>query len=132
MNRKRKKKLDLDQSEGFGQSLGQALGDRFGFVSSDRPPIDENETLQNAATRTDIPKMRIKMNVSKKGRGGKTVTLCSGVECLDPNQRKDFSKLMSKALGTRVFWSEESLCVQGDLRDRLKTFFESQGHGVEQ
>ncbi len=129
MSRKRKKKIELDQSDGFGQSFGDALGKTLS-QRLDMPLADAPEVEAVISTRSDEPRWQISMLVSRKGRGGKTVIECSGVLCADEAQRKIFAKKVSKTLGTRVFWSDDLLCVQGDLRDRLRTLFEREGHEV--
>ena len=122
MARKKKTKINFDKDDGFGQSLGASLGLNFSAQPSDTPvepaPVEPVES------------MLIRLRIGRKGYGGKTVTECEGFEFADNEQRKDFVQKLAKAFGTRAFWKEGLLCIQGDHRERLKPYFESLNHTV--
>ena len=124
MGKKKKPRIALDQSDGFGSSLGAQLG----------LSVAENHTT-SASVSTPIstrPRMyyQIELRVSRKGYGGKTVTECSGINDLDKATKTEFSRSLSKSLGVRVFWKAELCCVQGDQVDRLLDHLTQQGHDV--
>ena len=130
MNRKRKKKISLDQSEGFGQSLGQSFAETLGLSMPSEAQSAPPKSEPDLAPTSSSSGLLVEMIVSKKGRGGKTVTECLGLSTLGSVERKTLAKTVSSQLGTRVFWAEERLCVQGDLRQRLTALFETAGHQV--
>ena len=129
MSRKRKKKIDLDQSSGFGQSLGKILGENpFDDLPTHLPRTTASGSEAHAENRASP--WLISMTISRKGRGGKTVTECLGLMPANSAEKRSLATMLSKKLGTRVFWSEELLCVQGDMRDRLRLIFQAEGHSI--
>ena len=71
---------------------------------------------------SDQPKIALRME--RKGRGGKTVTVISGVAA---SHSQEACKEMKKALGVGVRSEGEDIIVQGDQRDRLRTWLSSEG-----
>jgi translation initiation factor 1 (eIF-1/SUI1) len=122
MARKKKTKIDFSQDQGFGQSVGQGLGLKLDAVSLEQP-LEELHPLP-------IEPMLIRLSVSRKGYGGKTVTECAGFNFLGDAQRAEFTQKLTKLLGTRAFWKDGLLCLQGDHRVRLKPYLESLNHTV--
>jgi len=62
----------------------------------------------------------------RKGRGGKTATILSGLEG-DPSQMKKLGKELGRSLGCGVFVEGSDLVIQGDHRVRLKKLLEDKG-----
>ena len=126
MARKKKTRIQLDQSSGFGSSLGAQLG-----LSA--PAVDEsNESLQShtVVKADEVCVYSIQLRISRKGYGGKTVTECRGLGGADEPTTVALTRSLAKRLGVRVFWKEGVFCVQGDQRERLATHFEAMGHQV--
>jgi translation initiation factor 1 len=73
-----------------------------------------------------------KLRMEKKGRGGKTVTVVDGL----PRNSvflKELSQELKRACGTGGAVSSVSggtVELQGDLRDRVRTFLEEKGYVV--
>jgi translation initiation factor 1 len=70
-----------------------------------------------------------KLRMEKKGRGGKTVTV---VYDLPDNAvfLKDLAQELKRACGTGGAVSENTIELQGDLRDRLRTYLTAKGWSV--
>lgn len=66
---------------------------------------------------------------SSKGRGGKTVSLISGLTLSEP-ELKALSKELKQLCGTGGAIKEGQIEIQGDHRDQLKTALEARGHKV--
>ena len=127
MAKKKKARISLDQSDGFGGSLGAQLGLTVpASTETSAPAVPEpTQDLSEGS-----PSYRIELRVSRKGYGGKTVTECSGIEVEDKATKSAFSRSLSTTFGVRVFWKEEICCVQGDQVDRLLPYFRAEGHEV--
>jgi len=122
MTRKKKTKLDFSQDQGFGQSVGQGLGLNLELTASELP-VKATEPMP-------IEPMLIRLTVSRRGYGGKTVTECAGCNFPSDAQRIEFTQKLTKSFGTRAFWKEDLLCLQGDHRARLKPYLEALNHTV--
>lgn len=61
---------------------------------------------------------------SRKGRGGKTVTIVSGVKAA---VREAMSRDLKKALGCGATIEDDAIVVLGDVADRVRTFVEARG-----
>ena len=63
----------------------------------------------------------VRTRIERKGHGGKTVTIVTGV----PASRADeIAQKLRAALGTGVRVGEDSLIVQGDLQQRVAAWFD--------
>jgi translation initiation factor 1 len=61
---------------------------------------------------------------SKKGRGGKTVTIVSGVR---DAARETTMRELKKALGCGATIEDATIVLQGDVSDRVKRWLEERG-----
>jgi translation initiation factor 1 len=121
MARKKKQKVALNSSDG-GSSLGDLLKLK-GFDAPETPPPAEPPAPQPAkGSLADAPKMVLRKE--KKGHGGKTVTRIDGVP--EP-LRESTRKTLASHLGTGCRVNGDSLIIQGDQRNRVRTWLESQG-----
>ncbi|TNE85009.1 MAG: translation initiation factor [Deltaproteobacteria bacterium] len=68
---------------------------------------------------------KVVLRVSRKGRGGRTVTLIQGVT----EGREALAKTLRKRLGLGVKAEGDELVVQGDQRDRLEPVLVELGVG---
>ena len=95
MARKKKTRIQLDQSSGFGSSLGAQLG-----LSA--PAVDEsNESLQShtVVKADEVCVYSIQLRISRKGYGGKTVTECRGLGGADEPTTVALTRSLAKRLG---------------------------------
>ena len=99
------------------------LGDLLraqGFEASGAPePAVEEEPIDPGAL--FAPKVVVR--ISRKGRGGKTVTEVQGVL----RDHKKLAKKLKKSLGTGARVEDDQLVVQGDQRDRVVAWLEREG-----
>ncbi|MCG8415271.1 MAG: stress response translation initiation inhibitor YciH [Pseudomonadales bacterium] len=71
----------------------------------------------------------VRLQLERKGRGGKQVTVVTGLDFTTENQKQTLKKL--KALcGTGGTAKQQSLEIQGDHRNKLKQHLEAQGYRV--
>lgn len=77
-----------------------------------------------AATTPDPFEAKVVVARSRKGRGGKTVTLVSGVRA---EARESVCRELKKALGTGATLEDEAIVVQGDVADRVRAWLEQRG-----
>jgi translation initiation factor 1 len=81
-------------------------------------------------SREAVPsKLVAKLRVEKKGRGGKTVTV---VFDLPRNEAflKDLSQELKRSCGTGGAVSEDTVELQGDVRDRVRDLLLKKGYTV--
>ena len=91
------------------------LEDLGGFVFSTDDDFDENEIQQEDNTELLSPeKQRLEAHYSKKGRGGKTVTVIKGYE----GPEKDLitlGKKLKKSCGVGGSVKDGDIIIQGDV-----------------
>ena len=100
----------------MGTNLGDLLKARGFEASGNGPepePVDEGALF--------APKVVVR--VTRKGRGGKTVTVIQGVL----RDHASTAKTLKKTLGTGARVEGEEIVVQGDQRDRVADWLEAQG-----
>jgi translation initiation factor 1 len=101
---------------GFGALLSQA-----GLQASETPAPTAEATPEPGAL---LVPHKVALQHSRKGRGGRTVTLVLGLPADDLNA---WAKATRKALGCGASVEEDAVVLQGDLRDRAAAWFEEQG-----
>jgi len=82
------------------------------------------------ATEEKVPgRVIAKLRLEKKGRGGKTVTV---VYDLPDNTGflKDLAQELKRACGTGGAVAENTIELQGDLRERVREFLKNKGWEV--
>ena len=82
----------------------------------------DNRTVEQAVPGRVIAKLR----VEKKGRGGKTVTVVYDL----PNNSeflKGLAQELKRACGTGGAVADNTIELQGDLRDRVREYLENKG-----
>ena len=66
-------------------------------------------------------KIVAKLRMEKKGRGGKTVTVVAGLP-RNPAFLRELCQELKRACGTGGAVSEDTIELQGDLRDRVRDY----------
>ena len=134
MAKKKKQKLDLssnsEYSSGFVKNLGAKLSEVGLENSLTVKKIDHmkmNDLQKSDPQEEDLlsplgPKRVLKLAISKKGRGGKTVTTLKVLAHSTEDARERLAKAMGKALGCRVWHEDGLLCLQGEQRERVETW----------
>jgi len=92
-----------------------------GFAASPPPAEKPNpDTI-------DLAKIgKIVVRRERKGRGGKTVTVVSGIE-RPPAELERIAKAMRKALGCGSIMEGPAIVLQGDIVPRVQTWLQSHG-----
>ena len=106
-------------SGSFGDLLKQA--GLTASKESEAEPVraDATETVEESVAYA--PKVVVRRE--RKGHGGKTVTVVTGVS----SGHERLAKLLRKQLGTGTRVDDDTLVLQGDQRERAARWFESQG-----
>ena len=68
-------------------------------------------------------KGRVRLQMQRKGKGGKTVTRVLGLEELDLAAQMELASSLRQALGTGAHFDEGVLELHGDLRTRAADWF---------
>jgi translation initiation factor 1 (eIF-1/SUI1) len=119
---KKKERLALENETGGFSNPFAALGNLSAPKSSVSTKSDAPPTVRNVK----VFGPKVSMNIERKGRGGKTVTVIHGV-LLRGGGLEQFVGMLKKALGVRASIEDGLLIVGGDQRERLRSWLESQG-----
>lgn len=87
----------------------------------------DSDSAQNAYAGSDDGIVRLKRE--SKGRGGKGVTLISGVPG-SPQELKTLAKKLKQLCGTGGTVKDGIIEIQGEQRETLKPYLEKQGFQV--
>jgi translation initiation factor 1 len=93
-------------------------------------PVSDCKCSSQFAREQSVPsKIVAKLRVEKSGRGGKTVTV---VYDLPNNQAflKELASELKRACGAGGAVSENTVEIQGDLRDRIRAALQNKGWTV--
>jgi len=125
---KKKKKTRVSTaapSDSASTSLGGLLAG-LGFSATETPAAAPEV---EAATTGDLDlsrQGRLVLRMERKGRGGKTVTVLAGLVG-SPDQVDAVARTLKKALGTGARVEDGEVVVQGDVRERLRTWLTARG-----
>ena len=104
---------------------GLMAGLGFEASQSDAEPAAPKQTL--AADVVDLATQgRLVLQVQRKGRGGKTVTLLGGISA-SPAALKQLARTLGRALGTGARIEGSEIVLQGDTRERTYDWLTKQG-----
>ncbi|MGD1942631.1 MAG: translation initiation factor [Leptolyngbyaceae cyanobacterium] len=112
--------------------MGKQKSSRANQPSGDRLAYSEFATERTAATArgvADLPpqKQSLKVIVSRKGRGGKTVTLISGFQH-KPETLKALAKKLKAQCGTGGTAKDDTIEIQGDHAATLLESLQKAGY----
>ena len=93
-------------------------------------PADDCKCSSSLARDEPVPtRLTAKLRMEKKGRGGKIVTVVYGL----PRNAvflKELAQELKRVCGTGGAAAEESVELQGDLRDRVRDHLKNKGYVV--
>lgn len=117
------KKIDFSKED-----KGFTLADLMGVsVPCDKEPSSEKtSSVKMAEDESNVNwdrSSQIRFSVRRKGYGGKTVTVVTGLSSTPIS----LVKSIKKSLGCGASLAEDGIIVQGDQRERLIAFFKSKG-----
>ncbi len=124
MGKKKKTRVSTtaEPSSGGLGGLGDLLS-AAGLQASAEPAPTPTAAPVDAPSGLTVPK-KVSLNHSRKGRGGRTVTLVRG---LPAGELDAWAKALRRALGCGASVDGDLVVLQGDLRERAGTWFEDQG-----
>lgn len=93
-------------------------------------PAEDCKCSSSLARDEAVPeRVTAKLRVEKKGRGGKTVTVVYGLP-RNTSFLKGLAQELKRVCGTGGTPAEESVELQGDLRDRVRDYLLKKGYSV--
>ena len=96
--------------------------------STETGRIKHSEKIPSA-TPTPGPDSVVRLQRESKGRGGKGVTLITGLP-LDSDELKKLAKELKQLCGTGGTVKDGVIEIQGEQREKLKPFLEKKGFKV--
>ncbi len=107
----------------MAKSSAQTPGDRSIYMEFGDLPMSE------ATQRPDVPpsQQNLKIQASRKGRKGKTVTVVTGFQ-LSAEALQDIAKKLKGHCGTGGTVKDLTLEIQGDHRPKIQLFLEQLGY----
>lgn len=101
--------------------------DRLNIVYSTNPDF-KYETDEEENTETlDKKQQKLRINIEKKGRGGKTVTLITGFVGND-NDLKELGKLLKTRCGVGGSAKDGEIIIQGEFKQRIIDILKAEGY----
>ena len=100
--------------------------DRLGMVYSTNPDFNFDSETEEQET---LPKnqQKLRVNIEKNGRGGKTVTLVKGFVCTEADM-KDLGKLLKTKCGVGGSTKDGEILIQGDFKEKIIAILKSEGY----
>lgn len=112
---------------GFGGSLGDLLRAK-GLAPAAPSAEPAGAPVAEAPGGDDLSRLpKLVVRRTRKGRGGRTVTLIEGLDPLPAAEREALAKAARKALGAGARVEGEVVAVQGDVGDRLADWLRARG-----
>jgi translation initiation factor 1 len=110
----------LESSSGTGTTDKKDVDrkKRVGVVYSTNPDFDYSEVVQEESHTLPRNQQKLRLNIERAGRGGKTVTLVKGFV----GSEEDMSalcKLLKQKCGVGGSVKDGEIIIQGDCRQRL-------------
>lgn len=100
--------------------------DRLGMVYSTNPDFNfDSETEEQETLSKNQQKLRV--NIEKNGRGGKTVTLVKGFVGTEADM-KDLGKLLKTKCGVGGSTKDGEILIQGDFKEKIIAILKSEGY----
>ncbi|TAD74301.1 MAG: translation initiation factor [Oscillatoriales cyanobacterium] len=96
-------------------------------VYSEFGPNANTEAIARAVPDLPPAQQTLKVQISRKGRGGKTVTVISGFQH-KPETLQALLKTLKNRCGTGGTLKDDTIEIQGDYADRLVTLLTEQGY----
>lgn len=90
---------------------------------------DYNYEMNEEEEQTTLPsaQQRLRVQLDRKNRGGKVVTLVTGFVGTD-NDLKELGKLLKSKCGVGGSAKDGEIIVQGDFKQRVIELLKSEGH----
>ena len=99
---------------------------RIGVVYSTNPDYEYSDDSQEEADTLPKNQQKLRLNMERAGRGGKTVTLVKGVVGSEEDITA-LSKLLKQKCGVGGSVKDGEIIIQGDHRQRLVEILKKEG-----
>lgn len=103
--------------------------DTRGFVYSTDPDFSYQEEESVEQVTLEPSKQKLKLILDTKHRGGKTVTLITGFIGKESDM-ETLTKELKNFCGTGGSCKDGEMIIQGDQREKIKTYLIKKGYGV--
>lgn len=110
-----KEKTDIDRKK------------RVGVVFSTNPDYEYSDDSQEEADTLPKNQQKLRLNIERAGRGGKTVTLVKGFVGSDEDINS-LCKLLKQKCGVGGSVKDGEIIIQGDHRQRLVEILKKEGY----
>ena len=100
---------------------------RIGVVYSTNPDYEYSDDSQEEADTLPKNQQKLRLNMERAGRGGKTVTLVKGFVGSDEDINA-LSKLLKQKCGVGGSVKDGEIIIQGDHRQRLVEILKKEGY----
>ena len=110
-----KEKTDIDRKK------------RVGVVFSTNPDYEYSDDSQEEADTLPKNQQKLRLNIERAGRGGKTVTLVKGFVGSDEDITS-LCKLLKQKCGVGGSVKDGEIIIQGDHRQRLVEILKKEGY----
>lgn len=100
---------------------------RLNIVYSTNPDYKYDEGEEDEVPASPKEKQQVRVKLDRRNRGGKTVTLITGVEGSDDEIAALAAKLKSK-IGTGGSAKDGEIIIQGDFRNRVQELLVKEGY----
>jgi translation initiation factor 1 len=122
------RKPAADQAAGVGAS---GLGSFGALLAARGLHASEEAAAKEPAPEVPAPRgwsdvRRVVLAMTRKGQGGKTVTVLSGTG-LGSNDLEVAARDLKRTLGVGARVEDDAIVVQGDQRERLRPWLSAQG-----
>lgn len=102
------------------------LGSMLSGMAPDAEATNAPEQDEKPSTDSSYPLQKLRFDIEKKGRGGKTATIISGFTLEEPAVN-DIAAMLKKKLGTGGSARGGEILIQGDRRDEVKALLRQSG-----
>ncbi|GAA6528845.1 translation initiation factor [Segatella asaccharophila] len=99
---------------------------RVGVVYSTNPDFDYSEIAQEESHTLPRNQQKLRLNMERAGRGGKTVTLVKGFVGSEEDM-STLCKLLKQKCGVGGSVKDGEIIIQGDCRQRLTEILRKEG-----
>lgn len=100
---------------------------RVGVVYSTNPDFDYSENIEQQQNTLPKNQQKLRLNMERAGRGGKTVTLVKGFIGSDEDIIA-LCKLLKQKCGVGGSVKDGEIIIQGDLRQRIVDILKKEGY----